>query len=215
MSSLEELTLFRCSHLPTCLPQLSTLRALRLDSTPLVLAVPDEVAVLELLAPGMQALEQLAAGLQALAPLAHPTHLAPEGMPALPPTITGLTQLRALYWGAERPREPRLPAGPWTAGLQQLALSSHVAANSLAVLSAATRLECLAAFGSYEMEDAAAELQVAAWAAKHPGLRRLAVSNGNSCELREELDAGLAQLRLPPTLSIEQGSALLAQLQNV
>lgn len=69
-------------------------------------------------------------------------------LPAFPAALEGLHQLQQLEWEGAAPKDALLPAGPWLRRLTRVALPADAAAASLAVLSAAWRLEALS-LGSF------------------------------------------------------------------
>ena len=119
-----------------------------------------------------------------------------------------MSHLQAFYWlDSGGLPDPGLPRGPWLGSIRRLAVATHVAERSLAVLSEATQLQALAISGG----SAEAALQVTAWAAGMPALRRLAVAldlcawtKRQSVVWRPFKD-GLARLQLPPDFRVRQG----------
>jgi hypothetical protein len=162
---IETLALTKCAHLPACLPQLSTLRALCLERAP----VSDD----------RQAAAELGTTLTGLTQL---TRLAIRGMElggCLPAALSELGQLRSLHLvrdGNEIAKwnVPQLPrSGPYLDSLEQLVLEPHVAEHNLPVLSKASKLRSLTLCG--QLCSGLAHLTVAAWAAGQPCLHQLAI----------------------------------------
>ena len=106
----------------------------------------------------------------------------------LPREVAALARLRRLLWcptpqpqfalGYQWGRwgaTAALPAGPWLASLQQVVLSSAVAAASLRVLAAAPQLRELVVVGAVLRAEWCGEQDVALWAAAcpPPALRRV------------------------------------------
>jgi hypothetical protein len=213
LTRLERLSLSACMHLPACLPALTTLRVLRLDATPRGL-YGDGAGVAAALGAALGALRQL-------------THLALRHVRCLggglPAEVASLTQLRRLFWLQQHEElPPRLPPGPWLAGLRAAALSTAAAAANLPALSAATALEALAAVDAPGSDSARSRYEhfpaLAAWAAGHPALRLLGVCPSELPWLARrtpaarELRARVAHLCLPPSLRIDCGSRLMCEL---
>ena len=135
-----------------------------------------------------------------------------------------MPRLQALYWlDSGSPSDPVLPRGPWLGSLRRLAVATHMAQRSLAVLSEATQLQALAIKGW----SAEAALRVAACAAGMPALRRLAVAFSKYDSGQPDsfvwdtcwrpFKEGLARLRLPPEFQVERGcsSPLFGELAQL
>ncbi len=228
LSRLTGLQLLRCAHLPTCLPRLPQLHALRLNDSPRGVAeglhpAPGGPAAVEL----GSALQQLVAAAAAGQQL---RHLVLENVRKLPAEVAALPHLETLCWAGQWACQlacsgpaPQLPAsGPYLSSLRRLALAAGVAAGNTAVLATMPRLEalvlqCQAAFKtSAEGSD---EASVLAWAAQRrpSSLRRLALAfeqyGWDSAKYKQQLEAHLAGLELPPSLTVELNDALLRELQ--
>ena len=100
-------------------------------------------------------------------------------------------------------------------------MEAATAAASLAALSSAQQLECLAVEGPAE-RGGLTQLAVVQWAIQHASVRRLAITNGEHESLEHQnryfwpqLDAALACLPVRPTLQIERGNALLHELAGL
>lgn len=180
LGGLNSLHLLSSPHLPTCLPRLPQLQALRLNDS------PGGVAVRHPPAASSPALAELSASLRQLAAAAtgqQLRHLVLEFTRQLPPEVA-LLPLDTLYWSGYRsaPGQPdsQLPgSGPYLSSLRRLALPSAVAASSLAVLGAMPQLGALAILGrTLAKPDVAHEARMVEWAAQQrpTGLRRLAIS---------------------------------------
>lgn len=118
---------------------LTQLRSLYLGATPFAIdAEPQDLELFE----GWER-EQLAPALAALTRLTSLRVEEPPPAAALPPSLSAQRQLRRFGWLGLSPHELRLPAGPWLAGLQQLALPADVAEGSAAEWKKASRLERL------------------------------------------------------------------------
>ncbi|KAI7837895.1 hypothetical protein COHA_008296 [Chlorella ohadii] len=194
LSSLTGLELLRCAHLPTCLPRLPQLRALRLSDSPRGVAEGFHPP------PGGPAAVELSRVLQQL------TAAAAAGQ-----------QLRHLVLENLRQLPAELPAsGPYLSSLRRLALAAGVAAGNTAVLATMPRLEalvlqCQAAFKtSAEGSD---EASVLAWAAQRrpPSLRRLALAfnqfGWESQKYKGMLESLMSGLQLPPSVTVELNNA--------
>lgn len=140
LSVLTDLTLTTAGELPDCLSALTQLRALHLEASPFAWHAEDW-ELEELL--GWERF-QLAPVLRQLTRL---TRLfvvePPPNTQAFPAALTALSQLRRFGWVGSSPENPRLPAGQWLAGLQQLTLPADVAAANSRVWQHAAHLECL------------------------------------------------------------------------
>lgn len=206
LPALEQLHLVRCWEVPACLGELRALRTLRLQDTPFNTHVIDAAGQRERLSTALRLLtSQL-------------THLSlVEHQLPLPECLPEMARLERFCWHGSLEGDFGLPPGPWLRSLCQAALPAHIAADSLDVLSAAARLETLALFHC-SGDGAAAAFEVAAWAAQRVGLRTLELwpvgLQLRACPVHawRELDAGLAHLRVPPTLRLVRSNELALEL---
>lgn len=206
---LERLSLVCCSHVPACLPALTTLHTLHLHNTPHMYGPGDREGAATLGA--------------ALAELTGLSHLALHHIATLPPQLAGVTQLRRFLW--QRPpflppsasnaaASSQLPLGPWLSGLQQLGLDADMAAASLAALAAAQQLEALCV---QTHPQAGALARVAEAASRHPTLRTLGLAlppllpSDDGATWRSVVSR-LEALRLRPTLRVEPDGGLMRAL---
>lgn len=222
LRALEEQHLLECEQLPTCLDKLPALRTLRVHR-----ALPEDAWAIEDPEPDTERYDIVEAALRPLA--SQLTHLALSEYMSFEPFPEYLSEfacLQSLCWDdALLPCVGPLPLGPWLRSLRQVALPAVVAAASLGVLAAATRLEALALFDCLGVGGVAAALEVAAWAAQQQGLRTLELwsvglqTRSFPAHVPKEiwreltdLDAGLARLQLPPTLKVMRGNELCQAL---
>lgn len=94
--------------------------------------------------------------------------------PTFPAALAGLARLQRFDWGGPPPMQPMLPPGPWLARLRSAALPADTTAASLAVLSAAWRLESLEVVGR-TAGTSPPHPEIVRWAARHPPLGCLAL----------------------------------------
>jgi hypothetical protein len=158
LSSLRQLTMTSCTHLPACLSQLTGLEALTIDDREEHIADADAAE---------------ATIVQAVGQLRNLPHLAVINVKAegLEQTFPSLSRLCQLGWLTLDPTtDAALPAGGWLTDLRRLALSICQLHNSLEALESARQLQALAL-----NIDENSELlpRVLRWAARRPALTEL------------------------------------------
>ena len=186
LSSLRELTLDSCEHLPACLSQLTGLADLTIDDREGLIQDADAAG-----AAIVQAVGQLT-NLDCLIVI----DVRSEGLER---TFPSLSRLRSLYWVAlDLPAGVALPAGGWLANLQLLGMPIRLLHNSLAALDSARQLQTLA----LSVEEGSELLpRLLRWVARRPVLEQLMLGISPE-ELYRHLGAILELQRCMPHLRI-------------
>lgn len=178
-----------CSVVPSCLSTLTTLQALTVDDS----SATDEEAEALMAAqlcgalPHLSQLTFLALNLDRDTPLQH---------------LTALHSLHTLCWRSGG--DVALPPGPWLASLASLAAPLPLLASNLPLLSTASQLQQICAYGTVCVQEVWPQLrQLLRWAPRQPSLRRLLLGF-------KQLDAVAwgevaASTRAQPALYIEPG----------
>ena len=187
LSSLRQLTLSSCGHLPACLSQLTGLEGLNIDDREAFIADSDAAK---------------ATIVQAVGQLTNLAHLAvidvkAEGLEQTFPILPGLHSLGWLT--LDLPGDAALPAGGWLANLQRPALPIRQLHNSLCALDSARQLQRLI----LRIDEGAEMLpRVLRWAARRRALQELLLGMSPN-ELYKHLDDILELQRCVPRLRIK------------